>query len=194
MDRPDDMQTAHVEPLRLTYDDFLRFPDDGRRHELIDGEHFVTPAPALRHQELSARLLVALRVQLQICRAGRAFAAPVDVVLSDHDVVEPDLLYVSGGRRERLAEDAVHGAPDLVVEILSPSTRRTDEVGKLRLYARFDIREYWLVDPDANVVTVYRRAGDGTFPQTAELTSAGDDVLQTPLLPDFSLKLRELFA
>jgi Uma2 family endonuclease len=187
------MQTARAAPLRLTYDDFLRFPDDGRRHELIDGEHFVTPSPITRHQRISRRLLVAIDLHLAAHPAGEVFCAPVDVIFSNHDIVEPDLLFVSNGRRE-IVRDRVFGAPDLVVEILSPSTRRTDETAKRRLYDRFDVREYWLVDPDANVVTIYRRAGDGTFPQAAELTSAGDDVLQTPLLPDFSLKLRELFA
>jgi len=187
------MQVARAEPIRLTYDDFVNFPDDGRRHELIDGEHFVTPAPVARHQELLVRLTWALHDFLRQHPLGRVFTAPFDVILSNDDVVEPDLLFVSNERRD-IVRDWVYGAPDLVVEILSPSTRRTDEIRKLHLYDHFGVREYWVVDPDVDTVKVYRRAADGTFPRVAELAAADDDVLQTPLLPGLSVKLRELFA
>ena len=188
------MQVARAEPIRLTYDDFVNFPDDGRRHELIDGEHFVTPAPVLRHQELLGRLHLALGNHLVQHRAGKVYLAPADVVFSSFDVVEPDLLFVSNERLEILADTRLTGAPDLVVEILSPSTRRTDEIRKRQLYGRFDVREYWIVDPEVDAIKVYRRAADGTFPRVAELAAADDDVLQTPLLPGLSVKLRELFA
>jgi len=188
------MQVARAEPIRLTYDDFVNFPDDGRRHELIDGEHFVTPAPALRHQELLGRLYLALGNHLAQHRAGKVYLAPADVVFSSFDVVEPDLLFVSNERLEILADTRLIGAPDLVVEILSPSTRRTDEIRKLHLYDRFGVREYWVVDPDIDVVKVYRRTEDGSFARMVELAAADDDVLQTPLLPGLSVKLRELFA
>jgi len=188
------MQVARAEPIRLTYDDFVNFPDDGRRHELIDGEHFVTPAPVLRHQELLGRLHLALGNHLVQHRAGKVYLAPADVVFSSFDVVEPDLLFVSNERLEILAETRLTGAPDLVVEILSPSTRRTDEIRKRQLYGRFDVREYWIVDPEVDAIKVYRRAADGTFPRVAELAAADDDRLQTPLLPGFSMTLRELFA
>jgi Uma2 family endonuclease len=193
MDRPAAMQVARAEPIRLTYDDFVNFPDDGRRHELIDGEHFVTPAPVARHQRVSIRLATALYAFVEQRTLGEVFTAPFDVILSRHDVVEPDLLFVSNERRD-IVRDWVYGAPDLVVEILSPSTRRTDEIGKRQLYDRFDVREYWLVDPDNHSLTVYRRVADGSFPRVAELAAADDDRLQTPLLPGFSMTLRELFA
>jgi Uma2 family endonuclease len=187
------MPVARAEPIRLTYDDYVNFPDDGHRHELIDGEHIVTPSPVTRHQRVGRRLLVAIDVHLQANPGGEVFDAPFDVILSDHDVVEPDLLFVSNERRG-IVRDWVRGAPDLAVEILSPSTRRLDEIRKLHLYDRFGVREYWVVDPDIDTIKVYRRAADGTFPRVAELAAADDDVLQTPLLPGFSVKLRELFA
>jgi Uma2 family endonuclease len=193
MDRPSDMQPARAEPIRLTYDDFMGFPDDGRRHELIDGEHVVTPAPVRRHQQLSGRLFLALGNHLQLHPVGEVYAAPLDVMLSEHDVVEPDLLFVSNERRD-LLEDRVHGAPDLVVEILSPSSRRTDEVTKRHLYDRFGVREYWVVDPDIDVVKVYRRGDDGAFVRAAELSREDGGVLETPLLPGLSIDLRALFA
>ncbi len=187
------MQPARAEPVRLTYDDFVGFPDDGRRHELIDGEHVVTPTPVLRHQRICRRILVAIDIYLQSHPLGEVFGAPFDVILSDHDIVEPDILFVSNERREVL-QDWVRGAPDLVVEILSPSTRRRDEVTKRHLYDHSGVREYWVVDPEIDVVKVYRRAAAGGFDRAAELTREAEEVLETPLLPGFSVQLADLFG
>ena len=116
--------------MKLTYDDYLLFPDDGKRHELIDGEHYVTPTPILRHQAIAGRLHLLIASYLKAQPLGRVFFAPLDVILSRFDVVEPDLLYVSRDRCADLLKDWVRGAPDLVVEIGSPSTRRRDETIK----------------------------------------------------------------
>jgi Uma2 family endonuclease len=118
--------------------------------------------------------------------------APFDVILSNLDVVEPDLLYVSNERSEILRE-WVYGAPDLVVEILSPGTRKVDEITKRRLYDRVGVREYWIVDPELDAVKIHHRADDGTFPRVAELTREAHGVLTTPLFPGFLLGLDELF-
>ena len=194
MNGPGDMQPARAEQVhRLSYEDYLRLPDDGLRHELIDGEHFVTPAPVLRHQRISMRLSMALGAYLGEHPLGEICYAPMDVILSDHDVVQPDILYVSKARSEIL-RDWVHGAPDLAIEILSPSTRRTDELIKRRLYERFDVREYWVVDPEIDAVKVYRLESPGHFSRAVEVTAERDEVLATPLLPGFGLPLRTLFA
>jgi Uma2 family endonuclease len=193
MGRPDDMQTARAEPIRYTYEEYLAFPDDGRRHELIDGEHFVTPAPLRRHQQLSMRLGFALESWCREHAIGEVYAAPLDVILSDVDVVEPDLLFVSHERAEILGK-WIHGAPDLVIEILSPSTRRVDEITKRQLYERVGVREYWVVDGEIEVVKIYRRQEGGSFPRVAELSREEGQSLTTPLLPGFSLPLAELFA
>jgi Uma2 family endonuclease len=193
MDRPSEMQPARAEPIRLTHSDYLAFPDDGRRHELIDGEHVVTPAPLERHQRVSRRLLVAIDRHVDANGLGEVFHAPFDVILSDHDVVEPDLLFVSSERRA-IVHGWVYGAPDLVIEILSAGSRRVDRGTKLHLYDRFGVREYWLVDPDANTVAVHRRAPDGAFPRLVELSAENGDTLTTPLLAGFSLALRDVFA
>jgi Uma2 family endonuclease len=191
MGRQDDMQPVEVSSTKLTYDDYLLFPDDGRRHELIDGEHYVTPAPSLRHQEISKRLFRLLDGYLQVRPLGQVFYAPVDVVPTDVDVVEPDLLYVSNGRAEIL-RDPVRGAPDLVIEIVSPSSRRTDEVVKRKLYERIGVREYWIVDPELEVVKVYRREDD-RFARAAESSREEGHSLGTPLLPGLSVALEDLF-
>jgi Uma2 family endonuclease len=130
---------------------------------------------------------------LDVHRRGLLFAAPFDVVLSDLDVVEPDLIYISRERAGILTEQHVRGAPDLVVEILSPSTRKTDEVIKRKRYEHFGVLEYWVVDPELDAVKIYRRTDD-RFVRAAELSVEAGDVLTTPLLPGFSVALADVFA
>lgn len=180
--------------LKLTYDDFLLFPDDGQRHELIDGEHYVTPSPNLRHQDISGRLYLLIGNWLAAHPVGRIYYAPLDVILSRHDVVEPDLLYVSNERAAALlGGQHVTGAPDLVVEIASPDTRRRDETIKRRLYERQGVTEYWVVDPDIDVIRVYTRTDD-RFGRPVELSAEAADVLRTPLLPGLEIPLERVFG
>jgi Uma2 family endonuclease len=180
-------------PAKLTYEDFLTFPDDGKRHEIIDGDHHVTPSPNTKHQAVSMNLTGALLAYLERQPLGFLFAAPFDVVFSDLNVVEPDLLYISRERMGVLTEKHVRGAPDLVIEILSPGTRKTDEVTKRELYERFDVREYWVVDPELDAIKVYRGV-EGTFSRVAELSAEHGDLLTTPLLPEWSASLTKIFA
>jgi Uma2 family endonuclease len=181
--------------VKLTYEDFLLFPEDGKRHELIDGEHYVTPSPNLRHQRISGRLHLLIGTWFEAHPVGRLYYAPLDVLFSNHDVVEPDLLYVSNERAEIALANGKHvtGAPDLVIEIGSPSTRRRDETIKRRLYERFGVAEYWIVDPDIDAIRV-SRAIDGRFGRAVELSSEAGDVLTTPLFTGLSLPLTRVFA
>ncbi len=179
--------------VKFTYEDFLNFPNDGKRHEIIDGEHYVTPSPNTKHQVVSSNLHGILWTYLQQHRTGQVFTAPFDVVFSDFDVVEPDLLYISRERAGVLTEKHVRGAPDLVMEILSPGTRKTDEVTKRRLYERSDVNEYWVVDPELDAIKIYRRV-EGTFARVAELAAEAGDTLTTPLLPGFAVSLAAVFA
>jgi Uma2 family endonuclease len=179
--------------VKLTYDDFVRFPDDGKRHELIDGEHYVTPSPNTRHQRIVINLAGLIWTFLQRSSIGEVFASPLDVVFSDFDIVAPDLLFISNARREVLTELNVRGAPDLVVEVGSPDTRRRDELTKHRLYERFGVSEYWVVDPDLDLIKVYRLV-EGRYIRTWELTLAARDVLTTPLLPGLELPLSSIFT
>ena len=181
--------------VKLTYDDFLLFPDDGLRHELIDGEHHVTPSPNRRHQQLLVRLLWALADHLRAYPShGEVYCAPFDVVFSPWDVVEPDLLFVAGDQLEILTDQNIVGAPALVVEILSPGTRKRDQTIKRRLFDASGVREYWMVAPDHNTVVVHRRNEGGALSLAGELTAENRAVLTTPLLPDFRLPLDQLFA
>ena len=178
--------------VKLTYDDFLLFPDDGKRHELIDGEHYVTPSPNMRHQQISINLTLMIGGWLEAHPHGRLFYAPLDVVFSKFDVLEPDILYVSNERAHVLTKPNVQGAPDLVIEIGSPGTRQRDETIKRRLYERSDVLEYWIVDPDIEVVRVYRRNGD-RFAKPVELSREAGEVLTTSLLPGLELPLARIF-
>jgi Uma2 family endonuclease len=178
---------------KLTYDDFLLFPDDGKRHELIDGEHYVTPSPNVRHQQISMELTFAIRSWLEEHPVGRLFAAPLDIVFTQFDVVEPDILYLSHERAaEVLTAQHLRGAPELLVEIGSRGTRKRDETIKRRLYERSGVSEYWFVDPELDVVRVYRRDGEG-FARPRELSREAGDALPTPLLPGLTLPLARIF-
>ena len=179
-------------PRKLTYEDYVRLPEDGLRHELIDGEHFVSPAPIEKHQLVSWNLAWFLADHLRRSRQGQAFTAPFDVLFSPHDVVQPDLVYISNERSEIRTGRNVQGAPDLVVEILSESTRQEDEVRKLRLYELFGVREYWIFDPGDETARIFRASGR-RLPEVAELAAAAGDVLETPLLPGLTIPLAEVF-
>ena len=179
--------------MKLTYDDFVLFPDDGKRHELIDGEHYVTAAPNTKHQRVSMDLTFLLRSWLEDHPVGHLFAAPYDIVLSQFDVVEPDLIYLSNERAAEIMTTLhLRGAPELVVEIGSPSTRQRDETIKRHLYARTGVSEYWFVDPELDIVRVYRRESE-QFARPQELSREAGDTLTTPLLAGLSLPLDRIF-
>ena len=179
--------------VKLTYDDFLLFPEDGKRHELIDGEHYVTASPNLKHQLIVGQLHLVIGSWLEFHPVGRIILAPFDVIFSDLDVVEPDLLFVAEDRAGGvLTSQGVRGAPDLVVEVASKSTRARDETLKRRLYERFGVAEYWVVDPVIDVVRVYRRGGPG-FLRPEEMSREAGDTLRTPLLPDLEIPLARIF-
>lgn len=193
MTGPQHMDEAGGSQRRLTYADFRRFPNDGQRHELIDGEHAVTPAPSFRHQELSIRLILALGNFLEANPIAVVCHAPFDCVFSFFDVVEPDLLVVTNDQREILTKRNVRGAPALVIEILSPSSSARDKRSKRVLYQRSGVREYWIVDPENDCVSVYRLARRGRFHFPQTLTAADADNLATALLPGFALDLKRFF-
>ena len=129
----------------LRYEDLEALPEDNTRREIIDGELYVSPSPALRHQEIVASLWAILRAYAQ-GHNGKAYVGPVDVILAEHDIVAPDVVYVASDRASILQEKAIFGAPSLIVEVTS-SNRSRDRGKKLRLYARAGVPEYWIVDP-----------------------------------------------
>jgi Uma2 family endonuclease len=186
------MQTD-VGRIRLTYEDYALIPDDGRRHEIIDGEEVASPSPRTKHQRIVGRLFALLDRHARRHGLGEVFVAPFDGVLSDHDIVQPDVLFVSDARLPIVDEENCKGAPDLVCEVLSESTRRTDLLRKRRLYERSGVAEYWALDPAVDAVQVFRPEG-GRYVRAAELTAEAGGALATPLLPGLSIPLADLFA
>ena len=143
-----------------TYADYAAMPDDGRRYELWDGELSAMPAPGLSHQGILRNLLVSVHEHVSSEGLGVVFPSPVDCILSDTTVLQPDLAFIADDRRAILTERAIEGPPTLVVEILSPSTRRADRTVKAGLYARYGVPWYWIVDPGARTIEVLAlRAG-----------------------------------
>jgi len=178
--------------LKWSYSDLLLFPDDGKRHELIDGEHIMSPSPFTKHQQIVVSLTRVISNFLWQHPVGQLFVAPMDVVLSDFDVVEPDLLFIASEHASIITEKHIMGVPNLVVEILSPSSRKTDEIIKRRLYEQYGVQEYWIVDPELESVKVYRME-TGRFVRVAELSVEAGDRLTTPHLPKMTLTLVEIF-
>lgn len=139
-----------------TVDDVRALPDDRNRYETIAGELFVTPAPSPRHQTVLGRLHLTIGMYVERHRLGNVWFAPLDVVYGPLTLVEPDLLFVAASRRDAITEREVTAAPDLVVEVLSPSTARTDRGRKRSLYQETGVREYWIVDAEQNHVEIWR--------------------------------------
>ena len=178
---------AESTSTKLTYEDFCLFPDDGRRHEIIDGKHYLQATPNTKHQRVSGNIVYAIATYLQHRKLGEVFFARFDVVLSKFDVVEPDIMFIRESRKHILTEDNIKGAPDLLVEILSSSTREYDEVVKFKCYELLGVAEYWIVDAEQETVSIYRRTSSGFA-----LEPVADDIT-TPLIPGFSLPIQAIF-
>lgn len=179
-----------VDP-KLTYEDLRRMPDDGKRYELIEGEVFMTPAPRTRHQRTVGRLYVALVEFVRERDVGEVFLAPFDVVFGERTAVQPDLLFIRKDRLSIVTEMNVQGAPDLVIEVLSPSNAAFDRETKLQVYARAGVEELWYVDPDARTAEVLELGPDGRYILVSKFSNA--ESIASGALPGFSLPLAGLF-
>jgi Uma2 family endonuclease len=175
----------------LTYDDYCELPNDRNRYEILDGELSVTPAPTTKHQITLGNLHRILSAHVFANRMGRLLLAPTDVILAATTVVQPDLVFVSNDRSQVITPRGVEGAPTLVIEILSPTTHRTDRVTKAQLYAKHQIPHYWVVDPDQRTLEDY----DLVIDHYDLVTSAQDaEVFAPSLFPGLSIQLSDLWA
>lgn len=148
----------------LTYADYAAIPEDGRRYELRDGQLSVTPAPGTRHQAILRDLLVILNEHVKRTRRGVILPAPVDCILADTTVLQPDLVFIDAARHALVTERGIEGPPALVIEILSPSTARADRMVKTGLYARHGIPRCWIVDPEARTIEALALRGSAFEP------------------------------
>jgi Uma2 family endonuclease len=176
---------------RWTYAEFAKLPDDGNRYEVIGGELYVTPAPGLSHQEIQTRLSYELFGFVRAHGLGKVYNGPVDVLFGEGEYLTPDLVFVRRGRESILRERGVEGAPDLIVEVLSPSTASRDRKQKRETYARFGVAQYWIVDPGKRRIEVYRPTTDAT----ANVEIASEALSWTPVEggPTLTLDVAELF-
>ena len=177
---------------RLTYDDLESITQEreGDRHEIIDGELVVTPAPIPNHESITMNIIWALSQVARENKLGRLYTAPIDVRFSPDNVHMPDIIFIARERRRIVGAKVVEEAPDLVVEILSPGTRRRDQGVKRELYARFGVREYWIVDPDEPSVTVLVLT-DGEY---VPLPVGEDGTIRSNVFPGLDLTVEAVFA
>jgi Uma2 family endonuclease len=185
---------THADPRpqasKLTYEDYVTLPNDGRRYEILDGELAVSPSPRTLHQRVAARLHFAMEAWLRQNRLGEIFIAPCDVILDRTTVVVPDLVFVSQTRAAIVTERAIEGSPDLIIEILSDSTERHDRGAKLKLYAQYGVDRYWIIDADARVLEVYALR-DSTYEQIGTYRDSDLVVCDTPA--GLELRLAEIW-
>jgi Uma2 family endonuclease len=179
---------ASAKPLR--YEDYCALPDDGKRYEVLDGALVVSPAPVPRHQGVNLRLAALLEQHARANGLGRVYAAPIDVLLSRTTICQPDIVFVARAREHLITERAIEGAPDLLVEILSPSTARRDRGIKARLYGRLGVAHYWIIDPKKHRFEAFARQG-ATFRRMLEAGEA--DVVSPPPFERLDIALGELW-
>jgi Uma2 family endonuclease len=184
------MQPIRPVVVPYTYADYEALPSDGRRWELIDGDFEVTPAPAPQHQTVSRRLQFELMRQLEETGIASVFDAPIDVILSETDVLQPDLAIVRASRLHLVSERGIEGPPDIVVEILSRSSRVMDRRVKPRTYARHAVPEYWIVDGELGQVELYRLGTEGLV---LDMCFDRASTLVTPSFPEVNVGLARVF-
>jgi Uma2 family endonuclease len=171
----------------LDYDDYAAIPSDGKRYELIGGDVYVTPVPSPRHQWASKKLRRQLEDYFETRGLGRVFNAPIDVILTPHDIVQPDLVVVTD--EAQISARGIEGAPALLVEVLSPSTESYDRATKARRYAALGVPHLWLLDPQRQRLECLRLEASTCEP----LTVRGEDVLAHPDWPGLTVRLGDLW-
>jgi Uma2 family endonuclease len=190
MNPPSPAQNSSPERRPMTVEDYLAMPDDEKRYELIEGELEMIPAPFTPHQSVALNLATELLTKLQRTGRGRVFIAPVDVILAPRTCVQPDVVFI-GKERGEIVQNQVRGAPDLAVEVLSQWSRRRDLVKKRRLYARYGIPHYWVVDPDGDRIEFFQLVGEDYH---LVVEAAAPAVIEPPGFPGLSLDLKDIFA
>jgi Uma2 family endonuclease len=181
-----EMSTA-VRKRLYTFADLKETPDDGRRYEILEGDLFVTPPPNADHQMSVLKLARLMADYVEDRGLGLVLISPFAVRLGESDVPEPDVLFLSKERLPLLKKDCVDGAPDLVVEVLSPGTQHVDRTKKRDLYRRAGVREYWIVDPEARIVEVHDFSG-----RVTTVFQAGQ-TLRSEVLPGFCARVETFF-
>lgn len=175
--------------VKFTYQDYLHMPED-KRYELIEGEFFMMPSPKEYHQRISGELGFILQSFVKKNKLGSIYYAPFDVVFSEENVVQPDIIFVSKERKNIITKDNIKGAPDLLIEILSPKIGYRDKEIKRKLYFKYGVKEYWIVDPKEQNIEVLSIAEDDY--KTVGIYNINTP-LSSPLLKGLMIDLKEIF-
>ncbi|MFQ5824828.1 MAG: Uma2 family endonuclease [bacterium] len=174
-----------------TYQDYLNLPEDDKRYEIINGELVMVPAPSTNHQDIGLNIKYELKRFIEKYKVGKIYDAPTDVVLSETNVVQPDILFITKDHYDIITEKNITGAPDLIIEILSPSTGYYDLIEKKEIYEKFGVREYCIVDPKKQWVEIYTNKAN-KFALKQRLEKAG--VLESWVLRGFQLGMEKIFV
>ncbi len=183
-------RTLEPEPIKLTYADFAALPEDGKRYEILDGDLYVSPSPQTDHQRVIARFFRLLSNHVDRHELGEVFIAPYDVLLGEHDIVEPDIIFVSKAKLGIVKKEHIEGIPDLLIEIVSPSRPEYDLRDKRNQYARCGVPWYWIVNPQERWVKELQLSG-AAYQETAHC--AGDDVFEPKLFPGLRIELSRIW-
>ena len=175
---------------KMNYDTYCLLPEDGYQYEVFDGELVMTPAPIPKHQEMVLKIARALDEFVEKNKLGKVYVAPVDIVFDQHTILQPDVLFIRESRLHIVQEEAIEGAPDLAVEVLSRSTMRKDRVRKLATYSEFGVNEYWIVDRMNQRIDLYERVDEEL---RLSRTYVPGDILESPLLPGLQLPVARIF-
>ena len=175
---------------KMTYDEYCLLPEDRNQYELFDGELVITPWPNVGHQRIVGRLCTQLLAYVEAHSLGLLLIAPLDTIFDPYTVLQPDILFVSRERIPGVVKERIEGAPDLVVEVLSPRTVEKDRRRKRAVYSQFGVREYWIVDPEAQTIELYTREGGKLRP--TRMFSSGEAV-ESLLFPALGLPVASVF-
>ena len=180
-----------VQTKKYTYQDYLDLPEDGKRYEVINGEFIMVAAPSTFHQSVLINLVNDLKNFLNREKVGKVFCVPIDVKLSDRNVVQPDIIFVSQNNSNIITENNVEGTPDLIIEILSPDTAYHDLIEKKEIYERFDVKEYWIVDPKKQRIEIYQNINQRfELNQRIEL----EGTVESLVIKGFKISLESIFS
>ena len=175
---------------KFTYKDYVRFPNDGKIHEIIDGAHYNHPASRIKHQRISRNLEFIFVPFIRKNKLGEWFDSPIDVILGPYDIVQPDKLFISKEKEGIITELNIQGVPDLIIEITSPTDPGFDKETKLTLYSRFSVKNYWIVDSQLDVLEVYVHKGVGY--ELLGKYKKGDK-FEPDLFPGLKVNVSEIF-
>ncbi|MEW5694303.1 MAG: Uma2 family endonuclease [Candidatus Hydrogenedentota bacterium] len=184
------MSTVATEEEKWTYQDYVQFPDNGKRYQIIQGEVYMSPAPVPYHQRIIRKLGKIIDEFITRSNLGEVFYAPCDVVFSDENVVQPDIFFISTAKLSIITDKCIEGVPDLIIEITSPYTQKIDKLLKKRLYEIYRVQEYWIVDVDKKTLQIFSHTGKA-YEEIGNYKVG--DIVRSELLKDIAFSLTEIF-